>query len=421
MTDASRALRILIAPDKFKATLSAPEAAAAMQRGAQSFARNRRRSAECLLRPLADGGEGSHASLHALRPDLNEATIALPDAIGRKQSVVYLEDGVSRAVYLETALVLGLELPGTRSLSVQERTSAGVGRWIRVMLESGARELHLFLGGSGTSDGGFGLARELGLCWSSRTTERDPSARLTANREPIDSFLQVPTNPNAALQIDAPPPGLIQLLQEATFFIYSDVRNPLLGPRGAARAFAPQKGAGPEEVERLEARLANLEASWSAWSGRNCSCAPGAGAAGGLALPLLHGAHEPELQSGSRFFAGQAGLSEFLHGPQGVDLVLTGEGRADRARLEGKCISAVRDLVVERRNNYAGAPLLALLCGRIAEEDRPALAEAGFDAVRDTLQDAGTPPERARWPLAPEEAAARLARSTERLLDQLEP
>ena len=157
--------RVLIAPDKFKGTLAAGEAARAMSAGLKRFCAEEGFRPEILVRPLADGGEGSHETLKELEPGLVERRMALTPAVGDARPIPYLARDNDR--YLETALVIGLELPGSRDVPVEERRTNGVGEWIASMIEEAPNverlDLHLFLGGSATSDGGFGVARALGF------------------------------------------------------------------------------------------------------------------------------------------------------------------------------------------------------------------------------------------------------------------
>ena len=240
---------------------------------------------EILLRPLADGGEGSLDALLELSPAGRRLQMELPGPDGNPLTVpwVYEANEHTIALYLETALVIGLELPGGRRLPPLRRNTAGVGVWINRAIAIARDEIvrrtpgsateiqiHLFLGGSATSDGGFGMARELGFRFSGAENQ----ALEFEDLEKLERIL---------------PPALANASPESkvSYHIYTDVQNPLTGPRGAAVLFGPQKGATPEEVEILEARLEVLERGFQAMAGKNHS-RPGIGAAGGLALPLLY-------------------------------------------------------------------------------------------------------------------------------------
>ena len=393
---------ILIAPDKFKGTLSAAEAARAMADGtARALKARGVLDAGVLLRPLADGGEGSHACLRELRPELEEHVFDTVDANGTKIQASYLSagNGTGRHVYLETARVIGLEMPGARDRSILNRSTAGIGRWLRAVLDAHAQNhgdaalhVHLFLGGSCTSDAGFGIARELGL-------------RFFAGETALADFGDLDRLSITHMQL-AEPPGF-----PLRFRVYTDVQNPLDGPDGAAHLFGPQKGASAAEVEILERRIAALGNAFEQQAGRPGSARiPGSGAAGGLALPLqfIEGA-STEFVSGIDFFLGEAQIVSILEQSPPA-FVLTGEGATDRGSLQGKVIEGLRRLV-ERSAPDAG---LVVLSGRIPDADREALRAAGFSALFDTIQFCGE-----EWPLAPAAAAQRLTVSTEQALADL--
>ncbi len=431
-------MRILIAPDKFKGTLSAALAASAIERGVRLACEAATPSIqpEIVIRPLADGGEGSHECLSALLPMLPELqnvsvpTHSLPDACGREHAVPYItadsaalpENGAARHCYLETALAIGLLLPGARDRSILERETTGVGRWIAQMVQSqaaapGGLVLHLFLGGSATSDGGFGLSRALGF----RFYTADPAAQPDAIE--ITDFAQLAS----AACVTPPPPVNVPL----TVWVYTDVQNPLDGPNGAARLFGPQKGATPTEVETLEARLKKLgqlfedclrpqlqhadrrhglaqEQTTEQHSAEEpLFRAPGAGAAGGLALPLLYW---PEalvrFRSGIDYFLDAAGISPTTNAEP--DLILTGEGCTDRGSLQGKVVAGL--LGAFRGPDSKSRAAILVTSGMIPAEDRAALCEAGFrdEYLHDTSTVCGE-----AWPITADEAAARLTRTAE--------
>lgn len=397
---------ILIAPDKFKGTLSAAEAARAMADGvARALKARNILDAGVLLRPLADGGEGSHDCLRALRPELEELVIDTVDANGANIQAPYLSasTGDRRDVYLETAHVIGLEMPGARERSILERSTAGVGRWIRAMIEAqerGGRDtplhVHLFLGGSCTSDGGFGIARELGVRF------------FAGDGQELTGFHDLDRLTITQITLAKPPAFPLH------FHVYTDVQNPLDGPDGAAHLFGPQKGASAAEVETLEQRLAALGDAFERRVDRpGAARLPGSGAAGGLALPLLFldGA-ATEFVSGIDFFLGEARIVSILE-QSPPDLVLTGEGSTDRGSLQGKAIEGLRRLVAKR----APQSELLVVSGRIPAADRTALAAAGFVNLFDTIQFCGE-----QWPLSPDAAGQRLGTSAEhavaRVLDR---
>lgn len=424
-------MRVLIAPDKFKGTLSADQAARAMADGVRDALDAT--SLELALRPLADGGEGSHDCLRALHAGdgrqrcgvlLEEARMNVSDSVGRPITATYLtatdaSDGTARH-YLETAAVIGLELPGARDVSILDRTTAGVGQWLANLLsaQSAQRlEFHLFLGGSATSDGGFGLARALGFRFFGDSSP---------NAKEILRFRDV-------LEARAVQPPAIRA-QAIDVFVYTDVQNPLNGPTGAAQLFGPQKGASADEVRALEERLLHLGhlletitrnqqvSSDRANAARNANDSevlfrrPGTGAAGGLALPLLYwpGART-RFRSGIDFFLEAARIAETLRDFR-PDFILTGEGRTDRGSLQGKVVAGLGRLCAanaarpDAQTASAGPerpPRFMIVSGDVPPADRAALAAAGFSHVYDCTTRCG-----ARWPLTATEAADRLRETT---------
>lgn len=405
-------MRVLIAPDKFKGTLSAADAARAMTAGVRDAAAIAQISPAIQCRPLADGGEGSHDCLHELKgggenPELRECIADLADANGCAAPVKFLESVEPgprnpKHYYLETALAIGLTLPGARDRSILDRTTRGVGDWIKTAITGSANlpvGLHLFLGGSATSDGGFGLARALGFRFRATDgTVIDRFREVLAAREVI-----APQEPRASRE-------------PITIHVYTDVQNPLDGPTGAARLFGPQKGATANEVEELEQCLRHLGAIFEISFGTSVETTqpdastpryrrPGAGAAGGLALPLLYWPGvRVEFRSGIDFFLEAARIAETIR-DEHPDCIITGEGATDRGSLQGKVVAGLGRLC--KSLDKKKAPPLLIVSGTIPETERDDLVAAGFTRLYDTNQVCGE-----RWPLTPDQAAERLRRTT---------
>jgi glycerate 2-kinase len=341
-------MKVLVAPDSFKGSLSAAEAAQAMAQGVRKVWPD----ADIRLFPVADGGEGTLDVVLTLVPgERHRASVA--DAAGRRIEVEYgvLADG---AAIIETARIIGLTLPGVLDVAVEQRTTAGVGESIRHCLASGIRRFMIGLGGSATNDGGIGMLQALGM----RTTEQQGGL--------------------AALDFAALDPRLAQ----SHITILSDVANPLCGPQGATAMYGPQKGVQPQQIAQLDACLKRFGDLADAWLGRTLSLQPGTGAAGGLgyALQLLGGEH----RSGAGVLLALSGFDAAL---QGADLVLTGEGRSDGQTPEGKAPWAVAQRAVK-----AGVPVV-LMSGSI-EDDARAQLESQFTACH-TLTSATITPEMA--------------------------
>ena len=329
------ALRILIVPDKFKGTLTAREAAAAIARG-WGEARPQDRLE---LVPMSDGGEGFGELLGTLlgaaRRDC-ETT----DAAGRPCRAEWWAAPDSGMAVFETAQVNGLaRLPPGQYPPFQLDTF-GIGAVLREIEQSGARRLILGLGGSATNDGGFGLARALGWVF------RDNIGAEIRSWTELDRL--------AAAEPPARPLGFAQIV------VAVDVSNPLLGPRGATRVYGPQKGLRPEDLAKAEGCLARLAETLRPRLGSVAEQEPGAGAAGGLGYGLKAFAGG-EFRPGAAIFAELAGLEEQI---QQADLVITGEGALDEQSRMGKGTGFVADLAAR-----AGKRCLCL-AGRISSSFR---------------------------------------------------
>ncbi|TGM12989.1 glycerate kinase [Leptospira selangorensis] len=331
--------RIIIAPDKFKGTLSATRAASAMYSGVRSALGD---SIQVLKLPLADGGEGSLVALHSLRPKLNLCADILPNASGLNRSVCYLANETD--AYFESARLLSLNFRDNRRLPLLDRRSSGLGRWVQHMLTQQKRNLFLFLGGTAVCDGGLGILQEFGF------------QLLDGKGNQVNSLRNLP---NARRLV---PPAVFTSIQ-ANIKMFSDVTNPLLGPTGAPKLFGPQKGATPNDVALLEDGLAQLSLLWAEFAKQSDTNWPdGVGAGGGIALPFLGMARKQvTLNSGSLFFLEESGLADTI---RPGDLILTGEGRTDAGTLAGKLVDAVVHLC-----RKVGADCL-VISGAVADHDR---------------------------------------------------
>ncbi len=300
-------MRVLIAPDKFKGCLTAAEVAEAVAAGILDV----HPDAGVDRVPVADGGDGTVAA--ALSAGYRRVAVTTVGPTGQPVHTAYARHG-DRAV-VELADVVGLDrLPGGRPDPLGASTF-GLGVVVRDAIDRGATEIVIGLGGSASTDGGAGLAQALG------------AALVDADG------LDVPPG-GAALtriaQVDLR--ALTERIDGVHFVVACDVDNPLLGARGAAAVFGPQKGADPDQVQQLESALAHWAAAVATASGHDHSTRPGAGAAGGTgfaALALL----QAELRPGIELVLELVGFSERL---DGVDLVITGEGSLDEQSLAGK-------------------------------------------------------------------------------------
>lgn len=330
------AMRVLIAPDKFKGTLPASAVAQAIATGWK-----RVRPTDTLeMLPMSDGGDGFGVVLGKL---LGARTLAVPttDAAGRpcRARVGWVEE--SRTAILEAAQSNGLALLPRGVHHPFRLDTTGVARLVRFALRRGARLCLVGVGGSATNDGGFGLARGLG--WSFHDRQDRPITRWTDL--PRLSRLLPPDEPRPACRI----------------VVATDVDNPLLGRHGASRVYGPQKGLSPVDLPLAEACLRRL-ATVVRRQLHVGAATPGSGAAGGLGFGFMAflGA---ERRLGFDVFAEQAELDRRL---RETDLVISGEGAFDFQSVMGKgvgqCIRRARD---------QDRPVL-VLAGRVAPDARHA-------------------------------------------------
>lgn len=323
---------VIVAPDSFKGSLSAAEAAHAMARGARAVFGP---AAEIIELPLADGGEGTLDSLLAAWGQ-RSSTIATVDAIARPCIARYGISDDGNTGVIEAAQANGLPQVADVPLQPLRADSFGVGLIAAALLDSGVTEILVCIGGSASTDGGTGVLSALGARF------------LDARGEPVQ--------PGGAGLAEIVSIDLAQLHPAATttrWRVAVDVENPLCGIAGAASIFGPQKGASQGDIRVLDAGLASFARVLAASCGVDPTeylDRPGFGAAGGLPLGLvaLLGA---ETVPGARLVGDAVGLAEKL---ARADLVLTGEGSLDTQSLGGKVVDALR------RQAPASTPLVVI-------------------------------------------------------------
>ncbi len=330
--------RVVLAPDKFKGSLTAPEVAAALADGIARM----RPDAEIVRVPVADGGDGTVDAFVAA--GWERVDLEAPGPTGDLADTSYALRGKTAVVEL-AAVVGAAKLPGARFDPLGASTY-GLGVVIADALDRGAREIVLGLGGSASSDGGAGMAQALGarvLDAHGREVPRGGAALAEA----------------ATLDRTALHPALA----EARVSLACDVDNPLLGPHGAVEVYGPQKGTDAAQRALLEAALT----TWSRIAGPEFVDSPGAGAAGGTgfgAMALL----------GASVRSGIGIILELLDFPAlvaGADLVVTGEGSLDEQSLRGKA-----PLGVAEAARAAGVPVVAAVGRTSLSTDR--VRAAGF-------------------------------------------
>lgn len=374
---------IICAPDSFKESMTAAEAAGAMERGV----RRALGSCDPVLVPLADGGEGTGEALRlALGGEFVE--VQCHDALGRPivANIVHVPE--RRLAVVEMAAAAGLELLTRDERDARSTTTYGVGELFLAALDLGVDEILVGLGGSATNDAGTGMCTALG-------------ARFLDEND-----AQLPPGGAALARLAAVDTGRIDpRLRDVRITIASDVTNPLLGANGASHIFGPQKGADSQAVVELDAALRQWADVVEPAVGRNVRDVPGAGAAGGMGAGLLAFTNAT-IRSGADFIMDTVGFDDLLGR---ASLVLTGEGSWDAQSAAGKVPAAVA-----ARAATHGVPTV-IFAGRVQDANTPlpdgvlaavpivdpatdlytALAEGAHNlegAVADTLQQLRWPP-----------------------------
>lgn len=313
-------MRVLIAPQEFKGSLSADEAASAIARGL------RRAHPDWTLDilPMSDGGPGLLDAMRcAVRADTCAAIVR--DPLGRRVLARYIRLRESGDIVIEAAQANGIWHVSPEARDPLYSDTSGVGELIADALAEPAPRLIIGVGGSATSDGGAGMAVALGAHFTDMAgVPLQPGGAPLANLARID--WQRPS-----------------FLDGVEILVATDVTNPLLGANGAATIYAPQKGATAAQVDMLEAALHRYASVVRRALGVDIATMPGAGAAGGLAggLVAFLGAR---IQSGFDLVAEATGLHDRL---ARADLVITGEGSFDSQSLQGKVTGRILDLAVE--------------------------------------------------------------------------
>ncbi len=346
-----RPLRVLLAPDSFKGSLTSVEVSRCL---AEGWSRVRPHD-EMVLAPLADGGEGTLAAM-AESGGWEWQECPARDPLGRPLTARWLRSADGRRAAMEMAEASGLSrLPTDEPRAPLEATTDGTGDILRAILDSGTRRVVMGVGGSATTDGGAGLLRALGVRFESRPENRLPG--------PIPDL--------AAIDLDDLDPRMAEL----SLRVACDVTNPLLGEHGAAAVFSPQKGAWPEDVSKLEAWLARYADLLEKAAGVSARENPGAGAAGGTSFGLMCLAARLdsfELTPGVELVMQETGFYRRL---ESADVVVTGEGQIDLQTAFGKTAQGVA-----RRAAAAGVPCLAV-GGSVTPEGAAALAMDGCVAI----------------------------------------
>ncbi|MGB3730394.1 glycerate kinase [Microbacterium sp.] len=354
-------MRVVFAPDSFKGTITAADAARALAAGW----RERDPAADLVLRPMADGGEGTVAAFEAAVPGAQRMPVTVDGPAGRPVDASWLllpasHDAPHGTAVIDLASTSGIEL--LDELRPWDADSSGFGQAIAAALEHGVSRLVLGIGSSASTDGGTGMLRALGARFVSVDgTEAVPGARGLASIARVD---------------------LRSLRTAPETLVLSDVTNPFTGPRGTAAVFGPQKGltdaADRAAVDASLVRLAGLLGLDPA--------TPGAGAAGGVGAALV--AWGARLLPGAGEVARLIGLSGAI---TGADVVVTGEGSYDGQSSDGKVPSFVASVAAD-----AGARA-ALAAGRIAADSDTSLFTAAVSLTELAGSAASALSDTARW------------------------
>jgi glycerate kinase len=320
-------MKVIIAMDSFKGSLRAEEACEIVADAIDECIGD----VELVLKPMADGGEGTARALMTASNGrwIGQRVMGPLPEMQVDAGFAWFED---KTALVEMASASGLELLGPEQMNPLRTTTYGTGQLIKAALEYGARKILLAVGGSATVDGGLGAASALG--WKFLDELGEPVPLGGAGLEKLSKIIK-PENPDVV-----------------PVEVLCDCDNPLCGELGAARVYAPQKGATPEMVERLEKALAHLAEVVREQMQREICHVPGAGAAGGLAAGAI-AFMNAELVSGVETVMARSGLRAEL---ESTDWIITGEGCFDHQSLYGKVVSGILKLA---RQTHARAAVIA--------------------------------------------------------------
>jgi glycerate kinase len=342
-------MKIVIAPDSFKESLTAQAVAEQIEAGFKAVYPE----ADYVKLPMADGGEGTVAAMVAATGG-RTVTVQVTGPIGTQVEAFYGVTGDATTAVIEMAAASGLALVPPELRNPLKTTSYGTGELIRKALDDGLRHFIIGIGGSATNDGGVGMLQALGV----KFLEQDGRREIEFGGGALESLAEID------------PAGLDSRLRECHVLVACDVDNPLTGPRGAAAVFGPQKGATPEMVARLDENLGHFARLVDRDLHRDIASVPGAGAAGGMGAALM-AFLDAELRPGVEIVMEAIGLEGAL---TGADLVITGEGRIDGQTIYGKAPAGVARLAKQR-----GLPVIGF-AGSLTT-DAEIVHDHGLDAI----------------------------------------
>jgi len=341
-------MKIIIAPDSFKGSLTSSQVCAAIKRGIEKADE----SIDIITIPMADGGEGT---VDALMNSLGGSKIQVwvKDPLFRKIKVQYgiLDDGITAVI--EMASASGLALLSREERNPMNTTTYGTGELINDALDRGCRKFIIGIGGSATNDGGIGMAAALGArFYDSEGNEIELTGSGLTKLDSIDLRELDPR------------------VKESSFRVFCDVENPLYGPSGAAYVYGRQKGADDEMIEKLDNGLRRLSEIIEKDLGKSVASIPGAGAAGGLGAGLM-AFLDAKLEKGIDFLMQTIGFEERI---KDADLIITGEGRMDEQTKYGKTVFGIIKAAKKQEIPVVG------ICGSIGDGVEELYAE-GLSSV----------------------------------------
>ncbi|PKB00414.1 glycerate kinase [Flavobacteriaceae bacterium MAR_2009_75] len=327
-------MKFVVAPDKFKDSLTGFEFCDAVANGIHSVLD----TAEIIKMPLADGGDGTMEVVrHYIKGEI--ITLTAQDPLFRPLKTSYLFSEQNKAAYIEMAEISGLKLLSSGERDCMHTTTFGTGQLIADALDKGAREIILGIGGSATNDGGLGMATALGYRFLD--THGQELSPVGSNLIKVKSINSSQMNP---------------LIAKASIKIACDVTNVFYGDDGAAKVYGAQKGASPEDIVHLDKGLQNFSKLIKEIYKTDLQTIKGAGAAGGIgggAMVFLNA----ELESGIELVKKLANFDQVI---EGADWIITGEGQLDGQTLSGKTIDGVVSSAAKH-----GIPVAAF-CGSVA-------------------------------------------------------
>ena len=341
-------MKIIIAPDSYKESLSAMDVAIAIENGFKQVLPN----AEYVKLPMADGGEGTVQSLvDATNGTINKHTVTGP--IGQSVEGFWGLLGEGDTAVIEMAAASGIHLVAPEQRNPLITTTYGTGELLKAALDQGVKHIIVGIGGSATNDGGIGMAQALGI-------------RLLDNQGQELGYGGGELARLATIDTSKLDPRLAQVRLE----VACDVDNPLCGEKGASAVFGPQKGATPDMVAELDNNLAHYAAIIKQQLGVDVRDMAGAGAAGGMGAALL-GLFDAELRPGIEIVMDAVNLDDIV---ADADLVITGEGRIDSQTIHGKT-----PIGVARTAKKHGLPVIGI--AGCLSSDCGVVHQHGIDAV----------------------------------------